>query len=158
MTELLVLGSVILAHGPLEKTTDTISAPDGIFPKHVIGGWSIVEVELPADFSCATYEWRSGLVRKAPTGKSEDELREEFKARRAAAVAAIVVDVDGLEFDGDEVAQGRMARAILAMNAAATASTVWVLANNEPASVTVQQLSQALVLAGLEQSRLWVEA
>jgi len=51
-----------------------------------------------------------------------------------------------------------MARAIIALNAAGVASTVWVLANNEPVSVTVEQLSRALVLAGLEQSRLWVEA
>jgi hypothetical protein len=158
MTELLILGRTILAQGPLQKTTETISAPDGVFPKHVIEGWAIVEAELPDDFSCASYEWNSGPVRKPPIGKTEEQLREEFKARRTAAVASILVDVDGLQFDGDETSQGRMARAIIALNAAGVESTVWVLANNEPVSVSVEQLSRALVLAGLEQSRLWVEA
>lgn len=81
-----------------------------------------------------------------------EKLRGEFKIRHTAAGTAIVIEVDGHKFDDDEVAQRRMARAILAMNAAGAASTVWVRANNEPTSVTVAQLSHALMLPGLEQS------
>lgn len=87
-----------------------------------------------------------------------DELRAQFKAERATAVAAIVVTVDGHQFDGDEISQGRMARAILALQADAQTSTLWVLANNQPTEVTLAQLQQALIAAGRAQSALWVES
>lgn len=82
------------------------------------------------------------------------EARELFKQERAKAVAAIVVEVDGLLFDGDEVAQTRMSRAALVMNDEET--TLWVQANNEPAQVTKAQLIEAIRLAGAEQTHLWV--
>lgn len=82
------------------------------------------------------------------------EARELFKQERAKAVAAIVVEVDGLLFDGDEVAQTRMARAALVMQEGET--TTWVQANNIPAEVTKEQLIEAIRLAGAEQTRLWV--
>ena len=82
------------------------------------------------------------------------EARELFKQERAKAVAAIAVEVDGLLFDGDEGAQGRMARAALVMNDEET--TLWVQANNIPTEVTKDQLTRAIRLAGAEQTRLWV--
>ena len=82
------------------------------------------------------------------------EARELFKQERAKAVAAIVVEVDGLLFDGDEVAQTRMSRAALVMRDAET--TTWVQANNEPAQVTKAQLIAAVRLAGAEQTAVWV--
>lgn len=85
---------------------------------------------------------------------NEKAARESFKTTRAEAVAQIVVEVDGLLFDGDEVAQGRMARAALVMLPEET--TLWVQANNEPAQVTKEQLIEAIRLAGAEQTQLWV--
>ena len=82
------------------------------------------------------------------------DARELFKQNRAKAVAAIVVEVDDLIFDGDEVAQTRMVRAALVMQDAET--TTWVQANNIPAEVTKAQLIEAIRLAGAEQTRLWV--
>ena len=82
------------------------------------------------------------------------EARELFKQERAKAVAAIVVEVDGLLFDGDEISQGRMARAIVAMEEEETA--LWVLANNEDVLVTRAQLKEALRLAGAAQTAVWV--
>ena len=82
------------------------------------------------------------------------EARELFKQERAKAVAAIVVEVDGLLFDGDEIAQTRMTRAALVMSD--EEATLWVQANNEPAQVTKAQLVEAVRLAGAEQTRLWV--
>ena len=78
----------------------------------------------------------------------------DWKASRTAAVAGITVTVDGLTFDGDEVSQGRMARAVVASDND-TDTTVWVLANNEPTLVTRSQLKQALRLAGDEQTAVW---
>lgn len=79
------------------------------------------------------------------------------KRERAAKVAAITVEVDGMVFDGDEQAQSRMARAITAAETAGLESTVWVLANNTVATVTKVQLQQALSKAMLAMAELWTK-
>lgn len=93
----------------------------------------------------------------SPEGIAEKTL-ENAKIVRAEAVSRITVEVDGMVFDGDETAQNRMARAITmfqANNLPADYQTDWVLADNTIAKVTVTQLSQALLLAGKEQTALW---
>lgn len=89
---------------------------------------------------------------------SAEQLREEWKASRAAAVEAIdVTTASGNTFDGDEISQGRMARAILALNASAPGTTVnWVLADNTVIDATAAELTEALALAGAAQAALWV--
>ena len=84
---------------------------------------------------------------------------EQKKATRTEAVARIrVTTASGKVFDGDETSQTRMARAVVALQAAGQAETVWVLADNAPATVTLDELAEALALAGAEQTRLWVAA
>jgi hypothetical protein len=83
----------------------------------------------------------------------EQVKRERFKAQRAIDVAAITVEVDGMVFDGDEVAQTRMARAALVMDD--TESTLWVLADNRVVSVSKAQLLAACKAAGQAQTALW---
>lgn len=78
------------------------------------------------------------------------------KRERAAKVAAITVEVDGMVFDGDEQAQSRMARAITAAETTGLESTVWVLADNTVATVTKVQLQQALAKAMIAMSKLWI--
>lgn len=85
-----------------------------------------------------------------------DTKRERFKSQRAANVASIAVEVDGLVFDGDEQSQQRMVRAILLMTDSDTQR--WVLANNAVANVTKAQLTQACLLAAEQQSDLWIES
>lgn len=68
----------------------------------------------------------------------------------------VVTTRSGKSFDGDETSQGRMARAIIALNAAGITETTWVLATNIPTLVTIQELTEALMLAGAEQTRIWV--
>lgn len=88
----------------------------------------------------------------------EEVALSNAKAERAKAVAAITVEVDGMTFDGDETAQGRMARAITMFQASSLpedTTTAWVLADNTVAQVTVNQLAQALLLAGQKQTELW---
>lgn len=89
---------------------------------------------------------------------TEAELRERFKAERAEVVAAIKVTTQaGNTFDGDEISQGRMARAILGLQAAGEGAVIpWVLADNNVMQVTAAELTEALTLAGIEQARLWV--
>ena len=80
-------------------------------------------------------------------------LRDRFKKLRAAKVANIKVDVDGMVFDGDETSQQRMARSILVMND--KEQITWILSDNTPAPVTKAQLELALRKAGEVQTELW---
>ena len=78
------------------------------------------------------------------------------KKLRDTAVAAIKVTVNGKVFDGDEVAQGRIARAVAAAESAGITTYQWKLADNSVADVSLSELKQALALAFQAQSELWV--
>ncbi|MGS3142211.1 DUF4376 domain-containing protein [Aeromonas sanarellii] len=80
----------------------------------------------------------------------------DWKAEREERVRAIVVEVDGLRFDGDEDSQNRMTRAVAAADLM-TETTEWTLADNTIAMVSVQALKTACRLAGEEQTRIWNE-
>lgn len=75
------------------------------------------------------------------------------KAERAAAVSQIVVAVDGMQFDGDETSQERMARAVMVLADGETMP--WVLYDNTIAQVSRAQMQQALKLACEAQTALW---
>lgn len=80
---------------------------------------------------------------------------EQMKQARAKQVAAIKVTTSaGNTFDGDEVSQGRMARAITAMVDADT--TAWVLADSTVIEVSREELREALRLAGEAQTEIWI--
>jgi hypothetical protein len=83
---------------------------------------------------------------------------EELRAERERAVAAITVTTAaGHTFDGDEISQGRMARAILGLQSKpASETTTWVLADNRVVQVGALELTEALALAGTRQTELWV--
>jgi hypothetical protein len=86
---------------------------------------------------------------------SQEYLREQWKAQRAAMVEAIKVTTQsGNEFDGDEISQGRMARAVSSMED--TDTVIWVLANNTPIMATRAELKEALKMAGSAQAAIWV--
>lgn len=89
----------------------------------------------------------------------EAQERERWKRERALLVESIkVTTASGLVFDGDEVSQGRMARAILGLQAQPAGATVkWVLTDNSVVLVAATELTEALTLAGLRQTELWVE-
>lgn len=92
---------------------------------------------------------------------TDEEKLAEAKTERAEVVSKIVVDVDGMKFDGDETSQARMSRAVLLAvvfdkDLDAT-TTKWVLADNTVAYPTIRQLAQALMLAGEEQTAVWDE-
>lgn len=83
--------------------------------------------------------------------------RALLKAQRDEAVAEIkVTTAAGNTFDGDEVSQGRMARAIIALSTGLAPSVTWVLADNTVIDATAAELTEALVLAGQEQAAIWV--
>ncbi len=79
----------------------------------------------------------------------------QAKAARAGEIEAVVVSTaSGKSFDGNEEAQGRMSRAITALDPGE--ATLWVLADNTPAYVTREELREALRLAGEAQTAIWV--
>lgn len=80
----------------------------------------------------------------------------QAKAKRATAVAALTVEVDGMIFDGDEKAQERMARAVTLADSPEE-TTEWVLHDNTVAIVTAEQLRKACKLAGKAQTVLWTK-
>ena len=89
-----------------------------------------------------------------PTAEERaEQALARAKAERAAAVSKIVVTVDGMQFDGDETSQERMARTVLTLDAGETMP--WVLYDDTIAQVTRGQLAQALKLAGQAQTALW---
>ena len=81
--------------------------------------------------------------------------RNAKKAQREANVKNILVTVNGKEFNGDEISQTRISRALIALEFAKQDSTKWILANNEEAIVTKAELAQVLILAGQKQTELW---
>ena len=82
------------------------------------------------------------------------EAMVKAKSDRADYVSKIVVEVDGMKFDGDETSQDRMSRSVVALNDD-NETVQWVLADNTIAQVTRVQLKQALRLAGEAQTAIW---
>lgn len=80
---------------------------------------------------------------------------QEKKRARSLRVAAIVVEVDGMSFDGDETAQSRMLNTITAMEASGDSTTEWVLSDDTVATVTLEQLRKAHATAVADMNRLW---
>jgi hypothetical protein len=107
--------------------------------------------------------------------------RDVAKQAREAAVAAIKVTTAVGTWDGDEISQGRLARAadtLKYLSAQKLAGTpldltpfgpcyqlvgdeyrcVWVLADNAPIYASEDDLREALALAGATQAAIWVIA
>lgn len=111
--------------------------------------YSIREVEGQSQ----TYE-----CYQLPDPTAEELAAQELaqaKAERAAAVESITVWVDGMEFDGDETSQQRVARSILALGDGETIT--WVLHDDSIVQVTKEQLKEVLRKAGQKQTELWTK-
>lgn len=97
-------------------------------------------------------------VGTAPKFSDEEVAMKQLvaaKAEREDYVKRIVVEVDGMMFDGDEVSQDRMARSIIALNLGEKVQ--WVLADNTIKMVTRAQLREALRKSGEAQTAIWAD-
>lgn len=97
-------------------------------------------------------------VGTAPKFSDEEVAMKQLltaKAEREDYVKRIVVEVDGMMFDGDEVSQDRMARSIIALDLGEKVQ--WVLADNSIKMVTRAQLREALRKSGEAQTAIWAD-
>jgi len=91
-------------------------------------------------------------INNAPTA---EQLYAQAKQDKILAVSQIKVTTEsGKVFDGDELSQNRMARAVTASSAGDT--TRWKLADNTQATVTHEELKEALLLSGEAMTAIWV--
>ncbi len=103
----------------------------------------------------------SGISRERLSWHNTDaaELdRQLFKVERDKCVAKITVTTSsGRVFDGDEMSTTRMMKAVKVLEYEPQGTTtLWVLADNIPAQVGLDEFLEAMKLAGLEQTRLWL--
>ena len=94
-------------------------------------------------------------VPEMPPEVAAAKALEEAKEERAEEVGSIKVTVDGMTFDGDEVAQQRLARAIMVAEITGMNETKWVMADNTVHTITVAQAKEALSKAMLQMGELW---
>jgi len=120
-----------------------VEVPDPIYPDPELYYWS---------------EKEDGSLDITP--KSEEQLAQvrmsKAKQQRSIDIQNIIVTTaSGKCFNGDEVAQGRMSRAITVMDS--TDSMPWVLSNNSIEVITRTELMEALKLAGVAMAEIWVK-
>jgi hypothetical protein len=97
----------------------------------------------------------AGYAPEIPAEELEARRLAEAKRIRAEQVGTIIVEVDGMPFDGGEHAQARMAHAIKASEILGRSSVIWVLANDDVATVTIEQLKEAFAKAVDAMGELW---
>ena len=89
---------------------------------------------------------------------AHDVIARNFKKRKEYLVSRIAITTtSGKIFDGDEASQDRIMRAVQIAAITELTETQWKLANNEIVMVTLDELKEALALAGQEMSRIWLE-
>ncbi len=84
-----------------------------------------------------------------------DTTTGEFVDLREVETNNIKVKVKDKTFDGDEISQTRMVRALIGLSDNETIG--WKLSDNTFSEVTKLELAQALRLAGEEQTKIWLK-
>jgi len=87
--------------------------------------------------------------------KTKEELLKAWKEQRQKKVDNIEVEYNGVVYQGDELSQTRIARAITAMGD--NDSIDWVAKDNSVHKLTKDDLKAILLKAGQIQSKIWVE-
>lgn len=127
-----------------------------------LGVTEVAEPAEPEDYSPTTYirieqDDAPYVVyeKRSDESVAYHKLAQAKQIRQAEVDAIQVITEAGNVFDGNEDAQTRMARAVISMTDTDTIN--WVLADNSIANVTKAELIEALRLAGLEMSNIWVK-
>ncbi len=118
----------------------------------------------PVDFDASFYntkeDWETTTGPYTVYERKPDQEITQIKIQRAKQVRQqevediVVTTTSGKSFDGDEVSQARMSRAINALDPLET--TMWILADNTvDLAVSREELREALRLAGAAQTAVW---
>lgn len=86
--------------------------------------------------------------------KTQVQLVDEWKSNRQSLVDAIEVTYDGVVYQGDELSQTRISRAITALPDDEV-TVPWVAKDNAEHQLTRVELKGLLFQAGLAQSNVW---
>lgn len=110
-------------------------------------------IEVDSTFNASRYEVVNGefILR---TTKTLYEIQME-RNRDVANIKATTQS--GKVFDGDEKSQDRMLRAIQISAITGVTQTQWKLADNTITTVTLDELKEALSLAGNAMSQIWLQ-
>lgn len=92
-------------------------------------------------------------VQQEKAQREYEQALNIWKQQRQEAVDAIIVEHNGKEFQGDEVSQDRMARAILSLSDEDTIN--WVAYDNTEIEMTKADLQTILTQAREQQSSIW---
>ena len=124
-------------------------------------------IKIYFDYSyqpCTIGDFRSeylpefNTIREVPVDYFLSERLAADKIRKEDDISNLVVTIStGKEFDGDEVSQERMVRAIQTADITGLTETQWKLADNTIVTVTLDELKEALALSAQEMSRIWLE-
>ena len=85
------------------------------------------------------------------------DARKAFIVARTKEVNELTVDIGGKVFNGDEVSQSRMVRAIVSAGIVGQTSTYWTLANNVSTLITLDELKEALGKSMQAMAAIWVQ-
>jgi hypothetical protein len=147
MTQLLIVGSTILAQGPFEQTDDEIKSADAIYPKHVIDGYQLVEADLPEGFTCAGYEWIEDALSAKPPVVIPPVVPQSVTRFQALAALDAAGHLDAVEAIMADPATPKLQR-LAYQNAL----------NFERSSTTLQVLAGALGLTDADLDQLFITA
>ena len=85
---------------------------------------------------------------------NEEKLHTPSKEELVSLIKVTIST--GKVFDGNEPSQDRMVRAISIASISGKTGVQWKLADNTIVIVTLDELKEALTLAGQEMSRIWL--
>jgi hypothetical protein len=92
-------------------------------------------------------------VKQEKLQKEYEQALRIWKQQRQEAVDAIIVEHNGKEFQGDEISQDRIARAILSLSDEDTIN--WAAYDNTEVELTKADLQAILAQAREQQSMIW---
>lgn len=106
------------------------------------------------------YMKTEGALIKPSFREIPEENISSFKGNRSLNVENIIVTVlleSGEEhsFQGDEDSQNRFVRAGWAMDKMSVSSTKWKTVDNIIVDITVNDIANIILKAGIEQTKLW---
>lgn len=143
---------------------DASQTIDGITYPHLRDVWQslgVTQHQVEDYPNTETHTWTEnadGTLNVSPLPAEAIAERNLAKAKlaRLGQVRDIkVTTASGKEFDGDEDSQNRMSRAISAMED--TDTTQWVLVDNIIHTVSKAELKEALKLAGVAMTTIWMK-